>query len=80
MSKEGLTTEELNLSDPFSAFSNISSFFDQPEPTTTTTKTKDTSKSSYFNIFGGDEEELPTKSKAAQSILGEFTSMFKGFS
>jgi len=80
LSKEGLTTEALDLSDPFSAFSNISSFFDQPEPTTTTTKTKDTSKSSYFNIFGGDEEELPTKSKAAQSILGEFTSMFKGFS
>lgn len=80
LSKEGLTTEALDLSDPFSAFSNISSFFDQPEPTTTTTKAKDTSKSSYFNIFGGDEEELPTKSKAAQSILGEFTSMFKGFS
>jgi len=80
LSKEGLTTEALDLSDPFSAFSNISNFFDQAEPTTTTAKTNEPAKSSYFNIFGGDEEELPTKSKTAQSILGEFTSMFKGFS
>jgi len=81
MSQKGFTTESLDLSDPFSAFSNISSFFDNTEkPTTTTKKTTDTTKSSYFNIFGGDEEELATKSKAAQSILGEFTSMFKGFS
>jgi hypothetical protein len=36
---------------------------------------------SYFNIFGEDteEEELPQKSKAAQSFLGDFTSMFSGF-
>jgi hypothetical protein len=81
MSGEGLTTEALDLSDPFTAFSSISNFFDQPEETTTTTKkTTDATKSSYFNIFGGDEEEPPAKSKAAQSILGEFTSMFKGFS
>ena len=81
MSQKGLAVDSLDLSDPFSAFSNISSFFDKAEePTTTTKKTTDATKSSYFNILGGDEEELPTKSKAAQSILGEFTSMFKGFS
>jgi hypothetical protein len=79
LSKEGLTPTDMDFSDPFSAFSSVSNFFEEPKTTTTTAKSDDAAKSSYFNIFGGDEEELPAKSKAAQSILGEFTSMFKGF-
>jgi len=42
---------------------------DKPEPKT----------NSYFRIaMGEDEDEATTKSKSGASILGEFTSMFKG--
>jgi hypothetical protein len=80
LSQEGLVSKGIDFTDPFSAFSGVSSFFDAPEKTEETKNTTSPAKSSYFNIFGEGEEELPTKSKAAQSILGEFTSMFKGFS
>ena len=77
---KGMEGLGVDYSDPFSAFTKISSFLDEPETQKTTSNTSNASKSSYFNIFGGDEDELPNKSKTAQSILGEFTSMFKGFS
>ena len=39
---------------------------------------EESTRSSYFTI--DEDEELPTKSKAGQGFLNEFTSMFKGLS
>jgi hypothetical protein len=73
-----LTTTGLDFSDPFASLGTLESFFetdkteeteDKPEPKT----------NSYFRIaVGEDEDEPTTKSKSGASILGEFTSMFKG--
>jgi hypothetical protein len=56
-------------------------FGDTSSTTTTSTDSTKTgsvsSGSSYFKLL--DDEEEPTKSKSAQKILGEFTSLFKGF-
>jgi hypothetical protein len=84
MSKEGLKFDLGDMEDPFSALSNLSGLFgaDETNLEDEEDSEKESSKTtpSYFNIFGEDsEEELPQKSKAAQSFLGEFTSMFSGF-
>ena len=73
-----LKTTGLDFSDPFASLGTLESFFeadkteeteDKPEPKT----------NSYFRIaMGEDEDEPTTKSKSGASILGEFTSMFKG--
>lgn len=70
---QALKTTGLDFSDPFASLGTIESFFgetDQEEKTPT--------KSSYFTI--DEDENLPTKSKAGQGFLDEFTSLFKGFS
>lgn len=80
MTDKGLKFDMGDMEDPFSAFTNISGLLG--EEGTVFEKDEDTKpkETSYFNIFGGDtEEELPKKSKAAQSFLGEFTSMFSEF-
>ncbi len=84
MSKEGLKFDLGDMEDPFSALSNLSGLFgaDETNLEDEEDSEKESSKTtpSYFNIFGEDsEEEPPKKSKAAQSFLGEFTSMFSGF-
>lgn len=81
MSKEGVGLDLGNMEDPFSALSSLSSLFETDETSLESSKEESTKTTpSYFNIFGEDtEEELPQKSKAAQSFLGEFTSMFSGF-
>ena len=69
---QALKTTGLDFSDPFASLGTIESFFgeaDQKEETPT--------KSSYFTI--DEDENLPTKSKAGQGFLDEFTSLFKGF-
>lgn len=73
----GLTSD-----DPFQALSSMSGLFGDTTKTTTTsadsTKTGSISSgSSYFKLLNDEEE--PTKSASAQKILGEFTSLFKGF-
>lgn len=73
----GLTSD-----DPFQALSSLTGLFGDTSTTTTTsadsTKTGSVSSgSSYFKLL--DDEEEPTKSKSAEKILGEFTSLFKGF-
>lgn len=81
-SNEALKTYGLDLSDPFASLGTIESFFDEPKPTTTSkTKTSSSGLDSYFKLGLGtdDEEEGYQKSKSGQQILGEFTSMFKGF-
>ena len=68
---QALKTTGLDFSDPFASLGTIESFFgeaDQEEAPT---------KSSYFTI--DEDEDLPTKSKAGQGFLDEFTSLFKGF-
>jgi hypothetical protein len=73
----GLTSD-----DPFQALSSMTGLFGDTSSTTKTstdsTKTGSVSSgSSYFKLL--DDEEEPTKTKSAQKILGEFTSLFKGF-
>jgi len=81
MSKEGIKLDLGDMEDPFSALSNLSGLFGTDETDLEDDKEEVVKKTpSYFNIFGEDtEEELPQKSKAAQSFLGDFTSMFSGF-
>lgn len=75
---ESLKTTGLDFSDPFASLGTVESFFgaDEPEPTADKPEPK---TNSYFRIAMGEDEEEPlTKSKSGSSILGEFTSMFKG--
>jgi hypothetical protein len=75
---ESLKTSGLDFSDPFASLGTIESFFDADEPEETTDK-PEPKTNSYFRIaMGEDEDEPTTKSKSGESILGEFTSMFKG--
>jgi hypothetical protein len=76
---EGLKTSGLDFKDPFASLGTIESFFDADEPKETTDK-PEPKTNSYFRIaMDEDEDEPTTKSKSGASILGEFTSMFKGF-
>ena len=75
---ESLKTTGLDFTDPFASLGTIESFFDadKPEPTADKPEPK---TNSYFRIAMGEDEDEPlTKSKSGASILGEFTSMFKG--
>jgi hypothetical protein len=75
---EALKTSGLDLKDPFASLGTIESFFDADEPDITADKPEPRTNS-YFRIAMGEDEEEPlTKSKSGSSILGEFTSMFKG--
>jgi len=77
---DALKTYGLDLSDPFASLGTIESFFPEDQKEVDKKTTKETAKdfyTSYFKIGEGDEEE-PTKSKAGQAFLGEFTSLFKG--
>ena len=80
----GYDTKGIDLSDPFAALTSLGSLFETGETSdsTTTTTSKDTTKTpSYFNLFEDDTaDESMQKSQAGQKILGEFTSLFKGFS
>jgi hypothetical protein len=74
-----LKTFGLDFSDPFASLGTIESFFDSDKDKETTTERSEPKTNSYFRIaMGEDEDELTTKSKSGESILGEFTSMFKG--
>jgi hypothetical protein len=75
---EALKTTGLDFTDPFASLGTIESFFDADEPEKTTDK-PEPKTNSYFRIAMGEDEDEPlTKSKSGASILGEFTSMFKG--
>jgi hypothetical protein len=64
----------LDLSDPFASLGTIESFFDEEAP-------EDAEPGSVDNYFklGLENEDSEYKSKTGSQILGEFTSMFKGF-
>jgi hypothetical protein len=75
---ESLKTSGLDFTDPLASLGTIESFFDADEPEKTTDK-PEPKTNSYFRIAMGEDEDEPlTKSKSGSSILGEFTSMFKG--
>jgi hypothetical protein len=75
---ESLKTTGLDFTDPFASLGTIESFFDADKPEKTTDK-PEPKTNSYFRIAMGEDEDEPlTKSKSGSSILGEFTSMFKG--
>ena len=75
---ESLKTTGLDFTDPFASLGTIESFFDADEPEPTADK-PEPKTNSYFRIAMGEDEDEPlTKSKSGSSILGEFTSMFKG--
>jgi hypothetical protein len=75
---ESLKTSGLDFTDPFASLGTIESFFDADKPEKTTDK-PEPKTNSYFRIAMGEDEDEPlTKSKSGSSILGEFTSMFKG--
>jgi len=77
-SNEALKTTGLDFKDPLASLGTIEGFFDADEPDTTADKPAPRTNS-YFRIAMGEDEEEPlTKSKSGSSILGEFTSMFKG--
>jgi hypothetical protein len=71
---QSLKTTGLDFSDPFASLGTIESFFSEAEDKTE----EKPARSSYFTI--DEDEDLPTKSKAGQGFLDEFTSLFKGLS
>lgn len=79
---DALSMTSFNFNDPFASLGKIESFFaDDSEDSSSTNKTDstDTDTDSYFKLGLDDEEDGYQKSKSGSQILGEFTSMFKGF-
>ena len=74
---EALKTTELDFGDPFASLGTLQSFFDDEEQAADEEDAPKQDKS-YFSLNLDDEDE-DYKSKRGQEILGEFTSMFKGF-
>jgi hypothetical protein len=69
----------LSSNDPFESLVSLQGLFEDDKKTTTTKEEDDTAPS-YFRLFGDDDTDEDYKSKSGQKILGEFTSLFKGFS
>ena len=65
----------LSSSDPFEALTSMQSIFDTADKTKTDSKE---TTPSYFTLFEDDKDE-DYKSESGKKILGEFTSLFKGF-
>jgi hypothetical protein len=77
-----LSMTSFNFNDPFASLGKIESFFSDDETSTSSkssSKSDSTSADSYFKLGLDDEEDGYQKSKSGSEILGEFTSMFKGF-
>jgi hypothetical protein len=75
-----LNKDFFDYSDPFASLGTIESFFSQDEqtPQSTQASSKPT-VDNYFRIGFDSDEEENYKSSSGSKILGEFTSMFKGF-
>ena len=80
---EGLEMIDLDFSDPFAAFGTVQGFFDddeKEEKERERRKEEEEKKGrSYFSLNLDDDDDEDYKSKSGQEILGEFTSIFKGF-
>lgn len=79
----GFTAGGINTSDPFAALVSLEDFFAKPQTAPTSAQEKTTARSSanssYFKLFDETTDPALQKSKTGQQILGEFTSLFKGF-
>ena len=79
---EALKTTGLDFSDPFASLGTIQSFFDEDEreerEREQAEEGNEKREKSYFSLNLDDEDE-DYKSKSGQEILGEFTSLLKGF-
>tara|TARA_R100001509_G_scaffold19795_1_gene10213 strand:- start:185 stop:3133 length:2949 start_codon:yes stop_codon:yes gene_type:complete len=79
---DALKTTGLDFSDPYTALGTVQSFFDEDEreerEREQAEEGNEKREKSYFSLNLDDEDE-DYKSKSGQEILGEFTSMFKGF-
>lgn len=79
---EALKTTGLDFSDPFASLGTIQSFFDEDEreerERERAEEGNEKREKSYFSLNLDDEDE-DYKSKSGQEILGEFTSLLKGF-
>jgi|TARA_R100000482_G_scaffold69632_1_gene26279 hypothetical protein len=80
---EGLEMIDLDFSDPFAAFGTVQGFFDDDEKEEKERERRKEDKEkkgrSYFSLNLDDDDDEDYKSKSGQEILGEFTSIFKGF-
>jgi hypothetical protein len=75
-----LETNNIDLSDPFASLGTIGDFLDEDTSTTSSkTKSSSPSSSSFFSLGSEEDEDTDYKSKTGQKILGEFTSLFKGY-
>jgi hypothetical protein len=80
---EGLEFAELDLSDPFASLGTIEGFFgadEEPESTANVSDERKRELDSFFSLELDPDEEEDYKSDTGKKILGEFTSIFKGFS
>jgi hypothetical protein len=74
--------EKLDFSDPFASLGTMTSFFGDDEEQDSDESDTGERSSSFFNLGlddDDDDEDTNYKSKSGTRILGEFTSMFKGF-
>lgn len=81
---EALKTTGLDFSDPFASLGTIQSFFDEDEreerEREQAEEGNEKREKSYFSLnLDDDDEDEDYKSKSGQQILGEFTSLLKGF-
>lgn len=72
---KNLKVTGLDFKDPFASLGTIESFFADDEETTDEEE-EDSAMPNYFKM-GFDTDTTKYKSKTGESILGEFTSMFK---
>lgn len=81
-SGQGLQMEKFDTSDPFASLGSLEGLFDETSAETKTSKKTDNDLDTYFKLGldEEDEEDGYKKSASGEKILGEFTSMFKGFS
>ena len=76
-----LETNNIDLSDPFATFGMLGNFLDEDTSTVSskTNSSSPSSSSSFFSLGSEEDEDTDYKSKTGQKILGEFTSLFKGY-
>lgn len=72
-----LELKKLDFSNPMASLSSVQSFFDDSD--TSDQEESDATKDTDIFKLGLDEDSTKYKSKTGSQILGEFTSMFKGF-
>jgi hypothetical protein len=80
---EGLEFAEMDLSDPFASLGTIEGFFgtdEEKESTANVSEERKKELDSFFSLELDPDEEEDYKSDTGKKILGEFTSIFKGFS